>query len=120
MKYLFEFSRILAFCLAGELLHLVLPLPVPSSIYGLVLLLGSLLLGIVKPEQVRETASFLTGIFPLLFVPAAVGVMELREELCAMLLPAALAVVPVTVLVFAASGRAVQFVRRRKKRNGNA
>ena len=108
MKYVFQFCRILAFCFAGELCSRLLPFPIPASIYGLLLLLAALKLGAVKPEQVRECALFLTGIFPLLFVPAAVGVMDLREELSAMLLPALLAILPVTVLVMAVAGRVTQ------------
>ena len=50
---------------------------IPASVYGLILLLLALRLGIVKLEQVKEVGLFLTGIFPLLFVPAAAGVMEL-------------------------------------------
>ena len=42
---------------------LVLPLPIPASIYGLVLLLAALCLGIVRLDQVQETGMFLTGIF---------------------------------------------------------
>lgn len=56
---------------------MVLPLPVPASVYGLVLLLAALTAGIVKLEQVKETGTYLTGIFPLLFVPAAAGIMFL-------------------------------------------
>ena len=41
-KYLFQFARILAFCFLGEFCHAVLPLPIPASIYGLVLLLAPL------------------------------------------------------------------------------
>ena len=48
---------------------------------------------------------FLTGIFPLLFVPAAAGVMELWAEMGNMLLPIIIAIVPVTVLVLASAGR---------------
>ena len=33
----------------------MLPLPVPASVYGLVLLLAALTAGIVKLEQVKET-----------------------------------------------------------------
>lgn len=116
MRYLFQFGRILAFCFAGEVLHAVLPLPVPASVYGLLLLLLALCFGIVRPEQVRETGLFLTGIFPLLFVPAAAGVMELWAELGAMLLPAVIAIVPVTVLVFAAAGRTTQALIHRKEK----
>lgn len=119
MRYLFQFGRILAFCFAGEVLHAVLPLPVPASVYGLLLLLLALCFGIVRPEQVRETGLFLTGIFPLLFVPAAAGVMELWAELGAMLLPAVIAIVPVTVLVFAAAGRTTQAIIHRKEKTQN-
>ena len=118
MKYVFQLTRILAFCFAGEVLHTMLPLPVPASIYGLVLLVAALLTGLVRLDQIRETAVFLTGIFPLLFVPAAVGVMELRAELAAMLVPVVLAAVPVTVLVMAASGLTTQTLARARSRRG--
>ena len=119
MRDLFQFGRRLAVCFAGEVLHAVLPLPVPASVYGLLLLLLALCFGIVRPEQVRETGLFLTGIFPLLFVPAAAGVMELWAELGVMLLPAVIAIVPVTVLVFAAAGRTTQALIRRKEKTQN-
>lgn len=113
MKYLFQFGRILAFCLAGELLHTLLPLPIPASVYGLALLLAALVTGLVRLDQVREAALFLTGIFPLLFVPAAAGVMDLLPEISAMLLPILLAVGAVTVLVMAVAGRVTQALARK-------
>ena len=113
MKYLFQFARILAFCFLGEVCHAVLPLPIPASIYGLVLLLAALLLGIVRLDQVKEVGLFLTGIFPLLFVPAAVGVMELWAEMGEMLIPIVLAVVPVTVLVLVTASHTTQALTRR-------
>lgn len=115
MKYVFQFARILAFCFLGEVLHALLPLPIPASVYGLLLLLAALLTGLVKVGQVRETGLFLTGIFPLLFVPAAAGVMELWAELHALALPFALSLVPVTVLVFAVASRTTQALTRRKE-----
>ena len=115
MKYLFQFARILAFCFLGEILHAVLPLPIPASVYGLILLLLALRLGIVKLEQVKEVGLFLTGIFPLLFVPAAAGVMELWAEMGNMLLPIIIAIVPVTVLVLASAGRTTQALTSRRK-----
>ena len=107
-KYLFQFARILAFCFLGEFCHAVLPLPIPASIYGLVLLLAALLLGLVQLDDVKEVGLFLTGIFPLLFVPAAAGVMELGSQLLNLLLPAVLAIVPITVLVMAVTGMVAQ------------
>ena len=108
MKYIFQFSRITAFCLAGEVLAAVLPLPIPASVYGLLLLVAALKFGVLKLDQERETGLFLTGIFPLLFVPAAAGVMELGSQLMNLLLPAVLAIVPVTALVMAVTGMVAQ------------
>ena len=62
MKLIFEFARIAAFCFAGEVCHLVLPLTIPASVYGLMLLLAALRFGVVKLEQVRTAALFLTGV----------------------------------------------------------
>lgn len=114
-NYLFQFARILAFCFLGEVLHALLPLPIPASIYGLVLLLAALRLGLVRLAQVREVGLFLTGIFPLLFVPAAAGIMELWAELAELLLPIFLSFLPVTVLVMVSAGLTTQSLSRRKK-----
>ena len=111
-KYIFQFGRILAFCF----LHVVLPLLVPASVYGLVLLLAALTAGVVKLEQVKETGTYLTGIFPLLFVPAAAGIMELWAEMGQLLLPILIAILPVTVLVMAAAGRTTQALTARNKK----
>ena len=48
MKYLSQFLIILGFTLAGEALQRILPLPIPASVYGLVLLFAALCLGIVN------------------------------------------------------------------------
>ena len=57
MKYVFQFARIMGLWLVGELLHRVLPLPIPAGIYGLVLLAAALLMGVVKLEQVKQIFS---------------------------------------------------------------
>ena len=119
VKYIFQFARITAFCLAGEVLAAVLPLPIPASVYGLLLMVAALKTGLLRLEQVRETGLFLTGIFPLLFVPAAAGVVELGSQLMDLLLPAVLAIVPITALVMAVTGMVAQKCAGRKEhKNG--
>ena len=54
MKYLRQFCIILLFSFLGEGLHIVLPLPVPASVYGLVLMLAALQTGILKTHQVKS------------------------------------------------------------------
>ena len=83
--------------------------------YGLVLLLLALNFRLIQLEDVKEVGVFLTGIFPLLFVPAAAGVMELWAEMGEMLLPIIIAIIPVTVLVLITSGHTTQALTRRKQ-----
>ena len=117
MKYIFQFARILGFCFVGEVLHAVLPLPIPSSIYGLLALLLALKTGLVKLEQVKETGDFLTGIFALLFIPAAVGVMELFDIMIENALVIIIAIVVVTAIVMAVSGLVTQAVCGKEKKH---
>lgn len=93
----------------------MLPLPVPASVYGLVLLLLALNFRLIQLEDVKEVGVFLTGIFPLLFVPAAAGVMELWAEMGEMLLPILIAIIPVTVLVMVTAGKTTQALTSHKK-----
>ena len=115
MKYVKEFGIILIVSLVGELLNYFLPLPVPASIYGLVLMFLCLMLGIIKLSDVHDTACFLIEIMPLMFIPAATGLMTswgiIRAKLFAYL---AIAVIT-TVLVMVVSGRVTQFFLRRGK-----
>ena len=87
MKYLKQFTIILGICLLGELVRFLLPLPIPASVYGLVLMLLALMTGAVKLEQVETVADFLIGIMSPMFIPAAVALMNQLEALRAILLP---------------------------------
>ena len=118
MKFVFQFARIMGFCLAGEVLHRLLPLPIPAGIYGLVLLAAALLTGVVKLEQVKQTGDFLSGLFPLLFIPTVAGVMEEWELIAGNLLPILIALIPVTWIVMAVAGRVTQSIMDRREKRG--
>lgn len=105
MKYLSQFLIILGFTFLGEALQRIVPLPVPASVYGLVLLFAALCLGLVKPEQVKEVGGFLTSILPLLFVAPAVGIAENWALIADRLLPIALLLIGSTVLTFGIAGK---------------
>ena len=79
MKYIRQFFIILLFCFLGEFLKYLIPLPIPTSIYGLILMLTALLTGILKVDQVDETAVFLIDIMPVMFIPAGVGLDQHRS-----------------------------------------
>lgn len=116
MKYVRQFAIILGVSCLGELLHVVLPLPVPASVYGLVLMLIFLCSGILQTEQVKEAAVFLVEIMPVMFIPAGVGLMVSWDLLKPIWLPVVVITFLTTVLVMVVTGGITQHVIRRGKR----
>lgn len=118
MRYIFQLAVILGISLLGELLNQLIPLPIPGSIYGLALMLLALLTGLVRLEQVEGAGRFLIEIMPVMFIPAAVGLMASWDQLQSMLIPAVVIMVISTFAVMAAAGLATQAAMRRKARRG--
>ncbi len=116
MKYIKQFILILAISFVGEVLKFLLPLPVPASIYGMVLMFAALLTGVLKLEQVRETGKFLIEIMPLMFIPAGVGLMSSWSTLKPLLIPVAVITVVTIVTVMVASGHVAQFILKREEK----
>ena len=114
MKILTQLAIILSVSLTGEVLSAVLPLPIPASIYGIVILFALLESRVLHVDDIRETSSFLIAIMSMLFIPAGVGLMTsfslLSENLIAYIVITAVS----TVVVMAVSGRAAQAVIRRE------
>lgn len=119
MKYLSQFLIILGFTLAGEALQLLIPVSIPASVYGVVLLFLALCFGLVKVEQVKEVGGFLTSILPILFVSPTVGIVEHWGLIAPNILPICLLLAATTVLTFGISGRIAQGLSR-KGGGGNA
>ena len=105
MKYLKQFLIIILVSCIGEILNYYIPLPIPASIYGLVLMLLLLLLKIVPLHAVKDTAEFLINIMPVMFIPAGVGLIVYWKELKPMLIPACVIIVVSTILVMIATGK---------------
>ena len=116
MKHVYRLSIILGISFLGELLNRWIPLPIPASIYGLVLMLAGLISGIIPLESVRGTGRFLIEIMPVMFIPAGVGLMASWSVLRPMVVPVAVIMVISTFVVMAASGWATQAVIRRERR----
>ncbi len=118
MKYLFQAAVIMLVTLVGELLHLLIPLPVPASIYGLVIMLACLKLRVIKLEQVEGAGNFLLDIMPVLFIPAAVGLIVTWGQLQAMLVPFLVTTVVTTFIVMGVTGWTAQLAMKKGKRDG--
>lgn len=110
MKYIKQFEIILAISLLGELLNRTIPLPVPASIYGMLILFTALCIGVVKLSSVKETGHFLIQIMPMMFIPATVGLLESWEVMQNFLTAIIVISLLSTVLVILASGHITQFI----------
>ncbi len=116
MKYIKQFSIILGISLLGELIHHFVPLPIPASIYGIGILFFCLKCRLIPLEAVADVGNFLIEIMPLMFIPAAVGLLEswgvVKDSIGKYLI-----IIPVSsIAVFAVSGLVTQFLLRRKKK----
>lgn len=112
MKYIKQLAIILAVTCVGELLKYFIPLPIPASIYGLVLMLVLLMTRRVRLESVKETAEFLIEIMPMMFIPAAVGLLVSWKQLQSMLVPALVILVVSTFAVMIVTGKVTDFLTR--------
>ena len=115
-KYLKQFMVILAFSFLGEVLHQVLPLPIPASVYGLVFMLAALMTGVLKLHQVKEASAFLIEIMPVMFIPAAAGLIDSWGILQPVIIPLGIITVVTTVFVMVVTGLVTQGIIRKGKR----
>ena len=107
MKHLRQFLIILLFSFLGEGLKALLPLPVPASIYGLVLLFAALELGIIKLSAVEDAGKF---------IPAGAGLVESWSALKPICVQVVVIMFVSTIVVMVISGRVTQFVIRRNRK----
>lgn len=120
MKYLRQFGIILGVTCAGEIMKYFIPLSIPGSIYGLILMFLLLLMRVIKVEHVKETGEFLIEIMPLMFIPAGVGLVTSWNQLQSFLVPLLVITVVSTFVVMIVTGKVTDFLISRKgeKKNG--
>ena len=101
----------------GEILKYLLPLPIPGSIYGLVLMLLFLSLKVIKIESVREVGEFLIEIMPVMFIPAGIGLITAWGQLKTMLVPVGIITVVTTFLVMIVTGKVTEMMLNQKRKD---
>lgn len=114
MKFLRQFMIILLLSFLGEVLKMFIPLPIPASVYGLVLMLLCLVTGILKTSQVKEAAFFLIEIMPVMFIPAAAGLIDSWKILQPLLLPILVITVVITIFVMVVTGKIAQMIAQKR------
>ncbi|MBR2675287.1 MAG: CidA/LrgA family protein [Solobacterium sp.] len=117
MKYLKQFGIILLVTGIGEIIRYFVPFPIPGSIYGLILMFTLLCTHVIRVEDIREAAVFLIEIMPVMFIPAAVGLIESWGELQPILVQTVIILVLTTVVVMAVTGKTAMFMIGKEKKN---
>ena len=115
VKYLRQFGIILAVTCVGEIMKYFIPLPIPGSIYGLILMFVLLLAKVIKVEHVKETGEFLIETMPLMFIPAGVGLITSWSQLQPFLVPLLVITVVSTFVVMIVTGKVTDFLISKKE-----
>ena len=115
MKFLHQMLWIVLFSFLGELLHSLIPAPIPASIYGMVLMFAALSMKILKLDSVKDAGGFLVSFLPVLFVAPIVSLMDCWEVIRPHLLPIAVILVVSTVLCFLVSALTTQIIMKKRK-----
>ena len=120
MGYLMQFGVIIGLSLVGELLNSIIPLPVPASVWGMVLLFILLCLKVIKLDQVQDAADFLLSIMTVMFVPVGAslitGCAAIKDEIFGIF-----AIIIISTLVcFFVTGRVAQKIIESDKGDKNA
>lgn len=124
MKHLKQIAIILAVSFAGEALHSIIPLPVPGSIYGLLIMLALLMTGAVKIHEVKAVGDWLITLMPIMFVAPTAGLISGFDSYRGFIIPIIVIVLVTTPLTMVVTGKTVEGLmrveeRKRKERRHN-
>ncbi|MBQ7994319.1 MAG: CidA/LrgA family protein [Solobacterium sp.] len=120
MKLLKQFLLIMLVTCTGEIIRYVVPLPIPASIYGLVLMFILLYTGVIKLDQVKTAAQFLIEIMPVMFIPAAVALMDSWSALQPILIPALVTIIVCNIVVMVVTGKTAEFIIKKDRKGEKA
>lgn len=112
MEYVVSLGIILLFSLFGEILRFLIPLPIPASIYGMILLFLALKLKIVKIEKINSVAHYLISIMLIFFIMPAVSIMDSFELINGKIISMLIAIILPTIIVIIVTGLVTQIVEK--------
>ena len=118
MRYLMQFGIIIGLSLVGEVLNSVIPLPVPASVWGMVLLFVLLCLKVIKLDQVQDAADFLLSIMTVMFVPVGASLITSFADIKDEILGIFAIIIVSTVVCFLVTGKVAQKIIDKSENKG--
>lgn len=116
MEIIIQIGIVFGICLVGQLISSCLPVAVPASVIGLLLLLLLLCLRVLKPHHIEKKSNFLLKNMAFFFIPAGAGILNNYGVVQGKILPLLLVCVVTMVLTFAAAAWTVSAVMRLQDR----
>lgn len=110
MNYLRELGIILAVCVLGEVISVLIGGVLPANILGMILLLILLASRLIKARQVEHAADFFLKNMAIFFLPVSLGILELYNQLKSQLVAIIAVCVITTFLTALATAATVHFI----------
>lgn len=116
MRILVQLAIIFGICVAGELLHRYVGVPIPGNILGMLLLFLLLCARVVKLEHIKDVSDFFLKHIAFFFLPPSIGIMAAGEEVMSQWPLLLFLCIALTVITLAVTGWTVQLLAKVKKR----
>lgn len=110
MDYLMQFGIIIGISFFGTFLNSIIPLPVPGSVWGMIVMFILLCLKVIKLEQVEKAADFLLSIMTVMFVPVGAGLITSYGAIKSEIFKIFGVIIISTVISFFITGKVAQLV----------
>ena len=119
MRIPLQLAVIFAICIAGEVLHRVVGVPLPGNIIGMVLLLILLCTKVIKPEHISGVSSFFLKYLALFFLPPSIAIMTVGDDVLSKWPLLLFLCITFTLVTIAMGGWATQFLIRKQEYREN-
>ena len=119
MRIPLQLAVIFAICVAGEVLHRIVGVPLPGNIIGMVILLILLCTKVIKPEHISGVSSFFLKYLALFFLPPSIAIMAVGDDVLSKWPLLLFLCIAFTIITIAVGGRVTQFLVRRQEYREN-
>ena len=114
-----QFVIIFGITYLGEILSKFLPLPVPGTVIGMFLLFMALYFEVIKVKQIEDAVNILILNMAIFFIPPGVRLINSLDHLKGSWIKIIFLMFLSTIITMVVTGRVVQYLVERKKKNGD-
>ena len=108
VKIIRQAGILFALCFVSLCIEELLPIPFPASVIAMILLLVLLFARLIRPHQIGEMTDFLMDILQMLFIPAAVSIINYVDVIRDNFTPLVVIIVVSMFVTFGVTAYAVQ------------